>query len=350
LRGALHVLLTLATTEHHESFDADELGLRERACRLLTEQPTVGCPLVGELLRASLNPIGEQILKSLILAMSPEDALAFASGQQQFLPTLVSVNPKLATSAQLWRLAVDHRRELFESVPAQPGIAPEVLRGIIDAMLESDSDGFIRRAFTQWGRVAIFEALDWSEAHGGSLTENCRAALSFHVPDVTSWIATERQKSTNILAALAYVLGPYASRVAQDDTKVWLHTLHALCENHRKDDADYVAAFLFALALCNAPPAPLDLVSESFERVHWLAGKQQLKDNAWSVLEPFVPELSWGKNWDRCERMRRALMAAFMRYAWPPWQLRERIKDQDLVRQLLKSARKVGAEHLFQGV
>ena len=39
-----------------------------------------------------------------------------------------------------------------------------------------------------------------------------------------------------------------------------------------------------------------------------------------------------------------------MRHAWPPWQLRERIKDEDLVRQLLKSARKVGAEYYFQGV
>src|SRR5260370_10543171 len=97
-------------------------------------------------------------------------------------------------------------------------------------------------------------------------------------------------------------------------------------------------------------PDALVQVTELFERVQWQDGKQQLKDNAWSILESFVPEHSWGKNWDRCERMRRSLMAAFMRYAWPPWQLRERIKDQDLVRQLLKSARKVGAEHLFQGV
>lgn len=38
----------------------------------------------------------------------------------------------------------------------------------------------------------------------------------------------------------------------------------------------------------------------------------------------------------------------FRRYVWPPWQLRERIKDQDLVMRLLKSARKVGAERYFR--
>jgi hypothetical protein len=42
----------------------------------------------------------------------------------------------------------------------------------------------------------------------------------------------------------------------------------------------------------------LDLVSESFERVHSLAEKQELRGAAWSILEPFIPELSWGKNWD----------------------------------------------------
>jgi len=344
------ILLALATTEHHESFDASELALSERACHLLTERPTDAYLLVGELLRASLNSLGEEILKSLILGMSSEDALVFAVGQQQFLPTLVRVNPSLATSAQLWRLAGDHRRELFESIAGQPSLEPEVVCGILDAMLDSDSDGFIRRAFTQWGRTAIFEALDWSEAHGGSLTENCRAALSFQVSDITSWVATGPDKSTNILAALAHVVSPYASRVAEGDSSVWLRTLHALRENHRKGDADYVSALLFALALCNAPPAPLELVSESFEPVHWLAEKQQLRDDAWAIIEPFVPELKWGKNWDRCERMRRGLMSAFMRYAWPPRQLRERVRDQDLVSQLLKSARKVGAEHYFQGV
>lgn len=344
------ILFALATTEHSESFDVSELALSERACHLMTERPTDAYLLVGELLRASVNPFGDEILKSLIMVMRPEDALVFATGQEQFLPTLFRINPRLAVSPKLWQLGGDRRRELFESIAAQPEIEPGVLREIIDAMLESDSDGFIRRAFTRWPQVAVFETLNWSEAHGGLLTANCRVALSFHIEEVANWIATEQEKSTNILASLAYVVAPYTSRVSEHDCKVWIRTLHALRKAQRKHDADFVASFLLALALCNAPPEPLDLVSESFERVHWLAEKQQLRDDAWSVIEPFVPELSWGKNWDRCERMRRALMAAFMLYAWPPSQLRERIKDQDLIRQLLKSARKVDAEHYFGNV
>jgi hypothetical protein len=111
-----------------------------------------------------------------------------------------------------------------------------------------------------------------------------------------------------------------------------------------------MSAFVLALALCNAPPAPLDLVSESFEQVHRLAEKEQLTDDAWFLLRPLVPELSWRKNWDKCERVRRALVSAFMRHGWPARQLRERIQNQDLVEQLLRSASNIDAEYYFRNV
>ncbi|MBZ5685891.1 MAG: hypothetical protein LAP86_12740 [Acidobacteriia bacterium] len=192
----------------------------------------------------------------------------------------------------------------------------------------------------------MLEALDWMESHGGSITDNSRAALTYYLPDVMAWLSIEQKKSTPMLAALAHVVGPYASQIANNDSTVWLRTLRALREN-RDDDANYVSALVFALALCNAPPSPLDLVSESFERVHRLAEMEQLRDDSRFILQPLVPELSWRKNWDKCERMRRALISAFTRYGWPAGQLTERIRNRDLVEQLLKSARRIGVERYF---
>lgn len=343
------ILLALATTERYQSFDLDQLSLKGQTSRLIREQPTTGRLLLGDLFRASLNPIGDEILKALILEMRPEDALEFAADQQQFLPALFRANPTLATAPELWRIAADRKRELFESISAQPTIKPEIVRGIIDALLDSNTDSLIGRAFKQWSTVAVQEALEWIESHNRSITENCRAALTYYVPDVMAWLATDREKSTAMLAGLAHVIAPCASQIADHDSTVWLRTLRALRANN-DSDVNYVSAFVFALALCNAPPAPLDLVSESFERVHRLAEVEELRDDAWFILQPLVPELSWRKNWDKCERMRRALMSAFMRYGWPASQLRERIKNPNLVGRLLKSARKVGADYYFQRV
>jgi hypothetical protein len=280
--------------------------------------------------------------------MRPEDALLFAADQQQFLPALVRANPKLATSAQLWRVAGDRKRELFESLLSQPTMESEIVQGVVDALLDSSSDVFMERAFARWGSVAVFRALDWVETHGGLLTEVCRVALKSHVSDVMTWVGIERERSTATLVAVAHIVAPYSGQIAQNDSVVWIRTFRALRESQQEDEANYICAFLLALALCNAPPAPLDLISESFERVHRLAQTGQLRDEAWVVLQPLVPELNWRKNWDRCERMRRALVSAFMCYGWPAWQLGERITDRDLVDKLLRSARSVGAEYYFQ--
>jgi hypothetical protein len=63
-----------------------------------------------------------------------------------------------------------------------------------------------------------------------------------------------------------------------------------------------------------------------------------------------VPELSWRKNWDKCERMRRALLMAFMQNSWPAWEIKQRIKDSEILHRTLKSVRKVDGEHYFYNV
>lgn len=159
-----------------------------------------------------------------------------------------------------------------------------------------------------------------------------------------------RRKSASTLAALAHVVAPYASQVFEGNSTVWLETLRTMRQTRRYDDAEYMSAFILALALCNAQPAPLDLVAESFESVHLIAERNQMRDSVWFILQPLVPELSWRKNWDKCERMRRALVSAFVRYSWPAWELGQRIRDEQLVRQLLKSASNIDAEYYFKHV
>jgi hypothetical protein len=126
---------------------------------------------------------------------------------------------------------------------------------------------------------------------------------------------------------------------------VWLHTYRAV--QGTDVEKDYLASFLLTLAFCNAPPAPLDLVAESYQRVHQAAWEERLSDEAWSLVEPFVPELSWLKNWDKCERLNRGLIAAFIRHRWPSSGLRRlknyypRDSSTDLAQQILESANEV---------
>jgi hypothetical protein len=51
--------------------------------------------------------------------------------------------------------------------------------------------------------------------------------------------------------------------------------------------------------------------------------------------------LSWGRNWDKCERLRRGLAESFIRHDWPAEQFLACAADDELLRVILKSASKV---------
>src|SRR5581483_629676 len=182
------ILFALATTSNYQSFDGEALSIRERGANLCLAKPEAATWLVGELFRASLNPLGEEILAGLISAMEPETARQVTSQQLQFLPALFRAKPALSGSSQLWLAGAERKRELFEAVASHENLSPEVVANVVNALLDSGSEAFIRRALDLWGKNAVFQALDWTDAHAGSMSETVRAALTAHLPSVMAWI------------------------------------------------------------------------------------------------------------------------------------------------------------------
>ena len=341
------ILRALATTDKYRSFDSAFLrdGL---IAKLFTASPESTRRLVSDLFRSSLNPLGDEILSKLVRAMDADDARQVISAQPQLLPAIFRANPDLAASPQLWSLAGDRKRELLDSLVAQE-ICPELVSRIVFALLDSGSDGFIRRAIERWGRDAVFAALDWIENHQGQMSETSRGTLTFNVPDVMSWVESGTRSVPGLVAA-AHVVAPYPYQIAKHDSTVWLPALKALQESGNQLEATYIQTLLLALGLCSAPPAPLDLIAECFETIHEKAELEQLRDDAWVILQPLVPELHWWNNWDKCERMRRGLLLSFMQHSWPPWELKERIKNRKILRELLNSAHNVNGDHYFRSI
>ena len=342
------ILLALATTEQHSSFHIGSTLNDELAARLFAESPDRTRRLVADLFRSNLNPFGDDLLTTLVRAMDVNDAQEVVSDQPQFLPALFRVNADLAVSAKLWSIAGDRRHELMESLVAQE-IPPKLVRGIIPALLDSGSDAFLSRAFEHWGKDAVLAALDWTENHQGSMPEACRQALTFQIPSVMNWVESE-SRSTPALIAAAHVVAPYCNQISKNDSRVWRHAFNDVRESGQQGDATYLQTFLLGLALKNAPPAPLDLISECFEAIHRKVSWQELRYDTWLILEPLVPQLSWRKNWDKCERMRRGLLLAFMQHLWPAWELKERIRDREILNLILKSVHKVDGERYFRSI
>jgi len=341
------ILFALATTDQYSSFDGKELGLTVRGAALWEDQDSAAW-LLTQLFHASLNSLGEQVLSGLISVVVPETALVVIRDNPELLPTLFRAKPDLAASADLWRLGGDRKRELFESVANREGLDSSLVASIVSAMLETGAEWLIRRALETWGKDAVFAVLSWIDAHGGTMTEITRQALTFHVREVMEWIRS-RPASSESLIAVAHIVAPYSYNMTTYETTVWHVVYRSLRNSQREAEATYVCTLLLALGLGNAPPAPLDLISESFERVHELAARNLLSDDAWIIMEPLVPELSWFSNWDKCERLRRALVLAFVRHRWTASTLRQVVRDTKIRKQILRSAARIdGGEEYFE--
>lgn len=351
------ILFSLATTTDLTIFDSEALSIEDQINRLCARKPDEARWLLRQLFEATVNDLGEQILSALIVHMDAETAQEIARERPKFLPGLFRARPDLARSPGLWKLGGDRKRELFDAVVGQKQLDSPVIHGIVAALLESNSEGFLRRSIDHWGKVAVFSILDWIDSHQGRMSPASRDALSNQPDLVMDWVQQKSDSSPTSLVAIAHVVAPYASRISTSDSTVWLRTFRNVQGSANDAEKDYLATFLLTLAFCNAPPEPLDLVAESYQRVHQAAWEERLSDEAWSIAEPFVPELSWRKNWDKCERLNRGLIAAFIRHRWSPSGLRRvknyypRNSSTDLMQQIFESARDVkGGKELVRNV
>lgn len=341
------ILLSLATTSDFRIFDFEALSIETRVARLCTSKPNEAQWLLRQLFEVTVNDLGEKILPTLITHMDADTAREVTQERPKFLPGLFRARPDLARSPELWKLGGDRKRELFEAVIGQKELDSSTIHGIVAALLESNSEGFLRRSIEHWGKDAVFSILDWVDSHQGQMSRASREALSNQPELVMDWVQQNSDTLPASFVAVAHVVAPYASRISKRDSKVWLRTFRDVQGTASDAEKDYLASFLLTLAFCNAPPAPLDLIAESYQRVHQAAWDERLSDEAWSIVEPFVPELSWWKNWDWCERLNRGLIAAFIHHSWPSNGLR-RVKNYyprnshtDLMQQIFQSARDV---------
>jgi hypothetical protein len=336
------LLLALGTSEHQSAFDAESLQLKKRGERISSDHSSAQ-KILEQLFCSPVTPLGNEILAGLISALDIDAVHQVTSAQPQFLATIVEANPSLAASPRIWQLAGNRKREIFESIVRSKNVDPLIVRDIVSVLLDSRLEHFLRRAFEKWGKEAVFPVLDWAQKNRVPLTDDCRGALIFHVTAVMDWLENGTEKTPEGLRAAASVVAPRSYEIWKRDTRVWCRAFNSADE----EESLYLFTFLLALALGNAPPFPRKLIKDSFEIVYQAAWHGRLSDKAWEVLDPIVPHLMWPNDWDRCERMRRGLISAFVQHGWPTAELPDLISDTAIRNQLLRSAKKVQGGETF---
>jgi hypothetical protein len=342
------VLVALASTPHFAAFNSEALMLKSRGRDLCNNDSQSARKTISRLFRSPVNTLGEDILAGMIEAINPAIARAVTAEQPQFLPTLFRAKPELGASPDLWVAAGDRKRELVEALVSQRNLSESLVQDIGVALVESGSEFLLQRALETWGQPVVFGVFDWMARSNRSLSEGSLLALTFHVESIVKWILAHEDAPQSVVVVAAHIIAPFTYQFRQFDTNVWLRTFRNLAKQGNQREENYFAAMILALGFQNAPPESLALVEECFERVHQVAWDDAMPDDTWFILNPIVPHLWWHHHdWDRCERLRRGLIEAFVKFHWPVIKLPDCVKNDAFLLLVIKSAEHVDGGKKF---
>ena len=143
------------------------------------------------------------------------------------------------------------------------------------------------------------------------------------------------------IVLIAGSLDPHGQDVQKFGLETWLHLivdgpdLVAAFPNAR------VSAFLLSIAFQHGEQESAELMAFCFQSVYDAAASDKLSYWSWSNLKGDVPTLSRSRDWDKCERLRQALLRHYIRHEWPPATFIRCLRDAKTLRRTLRSSKEV---------
>lgn len=159
------------------------------------------------------------------------------------------------------------------------------------------------------------------------------------------WLDSTAEPREATVALAADLLDPHSNDIHRRGPSVWLKPFRQGKVEADKYSKIRLQAFLLALGFDNTGSRADELVVRSFGTVHDALARDALSYDSWTWIQEQVPTLSWLRNWDRCERLRRGLAEQFSKNGWPASQFVRCAADADMLRQMLESCRKAHGEN-----
>jgi hypothetical protein len=340
------VLQELARTEHHPAFDAKELQVSSRAATLVKDDFKSASRIAFSLLSSELTPLGEQFIDGFCEGLTSSQTFELSYDQIDLVFPLLKRKPILAASSTLWRGSEHEQRKIFDFIHQRGELNREEVGRVITAMLSADSDSVASNVAYAYTELTVETVLAWCEAlpidSVFKIGAEWKRVLARNAEMSIRWLKRNEAASESPLILLAGILDPHSQAVIRGGAGVWARLSRRAPDLLHGDLFIAVMTFLLALGFNNPDGDAVTLVIESFEPVHSAAQENHLADDHWRLLSYQAASLTWDGDWDRCGRLRGALIDHFSRYRWPHEDFLRCLRNPDLLQ-------KVVAQVLEQG-
>jgi hypothetical protein len=247
-------------------------------------------------------------------------------------------HPEVLSQPSYWNLPsnVDLSMEIAEVLSEQ--LSLEALFQSLSTARRYDLLVRICRAKGARAVPSILRAIGSLDRQDEAVLQMLTEELRPFVAEVTTFLRETHPKvNYGLLHVIGELLSPEANIIVKCTTvEDWCSLLDEL---PRKRCPQRVHAFAFALALANISGGGYKLIKRSFDPIHDAAGVSELPFEHWSLIRDRLPELPLLR-WDKCERIRRAVIAAYINFDWPVASFPECTDNGKSLEDLIDSCRK----------
>ena len=352
----VELLLELMTTEYSSAFDAEELRVHDRVQLILDNSDSPQArQLISGILTANLNRLGEKVFLTVLDGVGIEDLIKLTKNREEVLYRILKNNLDLATSQKLWEQAPTVQVKCVRALAKKVNPKDETWDAIIGAMLDAGSQVAAVEVGKHVGENAVRGILNWLDRGHDSLSARWKEVLDSNPIAVVSWLEQANDPKVEIIVLITDMLKPHDRDLQAKGTHPWL-PVAAKARGLRGNRRVRVMSFLLAFAFNNPQGKPSRIVAESFQVVHDAAEKEKLPGAAWRLLERQVAISDWSwRDWDKCEKLRRALVGRFIRYNWPLRDFLAAVERKDTLKRVVRYCKtfyqgRYFLKHLVNGI
>lgn len=335
---AARVVLTQSLNDDHRLLD---FALRQvRADRdLLGIDPNV----VGQaILRWRPSLLADELaseahlleaIEAALLRAGPEELVKVIGSTPGAVTTVLRSRPDILENASFWRIETIDAFDLIRSLDIDQEHAARIVGALAMAARDDCSQvvvdcfgiGPIVVALSKMDVAGIRSRIDWVRAiakQTNAIAEKMMDGGLSHRP---------------LLLVLAEIVDPDAvpNNVVTDPWVV------AVERTRTTDDVaaeDLLAAFLFNRARGWQSTSRGRLFFLSVQRLHEAMARERLSEAAWRIAKQRLPYASAWRDWDQCEKLRRAVVDEFVDRDLPPIEFGTVVNDGYLWKELIDLA------------
>jgi hypothetical protein len=240
----------------------------------------------------------------------------------------------LLTDVAFWRLPGTNVEEILDAAVVDADSSGPVIGAMIGAG-RSDAVNTVARRFGVSRLVAALETAV-SDAPADDLSPWLNI-LRERVSELAAALAGGVVRQRALLVALAGGIDPDAVPNDYGDDP-WVLAVERSDGFLDAEDEDRLAAFLLSRGLGRRSRAPERLIALSVQRVDSALATNSMPWAAWQLIDRRLPRVVSWREWDRCERVRQAVVDRFVDWGLDPHQFGVMIDDGSLWRGLVDLA------------